>query len=85
MSKQIKTTIYLPIEVVVPETSHIADLIEQHNVSLDKVQKMMLSSVLDAAQGRIQEVLDYVCCDQRTGQVRDDQTRMTLVHPGVLA
>lgn len=84
MSKQIKTTVYLPIEVVVPASSHVARLVEEHNVPIDKFQKMMLSSIFNTVEDRIQNVLDYACCDQRTGEIRDDQTRMKLVRPGVL-
>jgi hypothetical protein len=81
MSKAIKTTVYLAVEVYIPESSHIADIIEEHNVALDKVQKMALNSMLelDVITNGIQDVLNMACASSKTGKVEEHNVRYTLV------
>ncbi len=81
MSKAIKTTVYLPIEVYIPESSYIANIIEENNVALDKVQRMALGSMLelDVITDGIQSVLDMACASTTTGKVEEHNVRYTLV------
>jgi hypothetical protein len=81
MSKSIKTTVYLPIEVYVPESSYIADMIDEHKVPIDVFQKMALSSMLDVSviTDGIQAALDVACASTKTGKVEEHNVRYTLV------
>lgn len=81
MSKAIKTTVYLPVEVYVPEDSSIASLIELHNIPIDKFQKMALSSLygIEEITKGIQDALDFGCRSIKTGKIEPHLTRYTLV------
>lgn len=81
MSKSIKTTVYLPIEVYIPESSSVAHLIEQANLPLDKVQRLAIKSILnlDVVANGIQNALNVGCASTTTGKVEDHNVRYTLV------
>ena len=86
MSKEIKTTVYLPVEVTIPANNYIGAMIEERNISLDIVQKLTLKSLFDIpqAQDGIQKVFDVICANSKSGKVEDYNIKFTLVKPGVL-